>query len=198
MYKCESWITNKAKRWRTDVFGTVVLEKILENSLDIKKIKVVNSEGNQHWIFIGSADAEAEAPVLWPPDAKSQLIRKDPDAGKDWGHEEKGMTGWDGLDGITDSMDMGLSKHQEIVENRRAWHAAVHGTWTKNQTWLRNSTTTTTARQNASLHKLSLSLTWFFSLLPFPSPANLPHSYLHSCSIVNCLSWQPSFYIWKK
>ena len=74
-----------------------MLNKILESSLD-SKIKAVNSEGNQHWIFIGSADAEAEAPILWPPDAKSQLIRKDPDAGKDWGQEEKGTTeaemGW--------------------------------------------------------------------------------------------------------
>ena len=77
-----------------------MLDKILESSLDNKKIKAVNSEGNQHWIFIGSADAEAEAPapILWPPDAKSQLIRKDPDAGKDWRQEEKGTTeaemGW--------------------------------------------------------------------------------------------------------
>ena len=67
-------------------------EKILESSLDSKEIKPVNPKGNQPWIFIGRADAEAEPPILWPPDAKSQLTEKDPDAGKYWGHEEKGMT----------------------------------------------------------------------------------------------------------
>ena len=67
-----------------------MLEKTLESPLDSKEIKPVNPKGKQSWIFIGRADAEAEAPVLWPPDAKSQLIWKDPDAGKDWGQEEKG------------------------------------------------------------------------------------------------------------
>ena len=72
-------------------FQTVVLEKI-ESPLDFKEIKLVSSKGNQSWIFIGRTDAEAEAPVLWPPDTKSRLIRKDPDAKKDWGPEEKGAT----------------------------------------------------------------------------------------------------------
>ena len=71
---------------------TVVLEKTLESPLDCKKIKPVNPKGNQSWIFIGRTDAEAEIPILWPPDAKSQLIRKDFDAGKDWWEEEKEMT----------------------------------------------------------------------------------------------------------
>ena len=70
----------------------VVLEKTLERSLDCKEIKPVNPKGKQSWIFIGSTDAEAEAPILWPPDTKSQLIGKDPDAGKDLGQEEKGAT----------------------------------------------------------------------------------------------------------
>ena len=70
------------KNW---CFQTVVLEKALEGPLDSKEIKLVNPKGNQSWIFIGRTDAEAEVPILWPPDAKSQLIRKDPDAGKDWG-----------------------------------------------------------------------------------------------------------------
>ena len=70
------------KNWR---FWTVLLEETLESPLDCKKIKPVNPKGNQSWIFIGRTDAEAEAPILWPPDVKSQLIRKDPDAGKDWG-----------------------------------------------------------------------------------------------------------------
>ena len=74
-------------------FWTVVLEKTLETHLDCKEIKSVNPKGNQSWIFIGrdDAEAEAEAPIPWPPDAKSQFIGKDPDAGKDWGQEEKGM-----------------------------------------------------------------------------------------------------------
>ena len=77
------------KNW---CFWTVVLEKTLENSLDSKEIKPVNPKGNQSWIFIGRTDAKAEAPVLWPPDVKSQLTGKESDAGKDWGQEEKGMT----------------------------------------------------------------------------------------------------------
>ena len=77
----------------------MVLEKTLESPLDYKKIQPVHPKGNQHWIFIGRTDAEAEAPTLWPPDAKSWLIGKDPDAGKDWEQEEKGpteyeMVGW--------------------------------------------------------------------------------------------------------
>ena len=71
---------------------SVVLEKTLESSLDSKEIKPVSSKGNQPWIFIGRTDAEAEVPIFWPPDVKSRLIEKDPDAGKDWGQEEKGMT----------------------------------------------------------------------------------------------------------
>ena len=70
----------------------MVLEKTLDSPLDCKEIKLVNPKGNQSWIFIGRTDAEAEAPILWPPDEKSWLIGKEPDAGKDWGQEEKGMT----------------------------------------------------------------------------------------------------------
>ena len=73
-------------------FQIVVLEKTLESPLDSKKIKPVDPKGNQSWIFIGRTDAEAEAAIFWPPDTKSQLIGKDPDAGKDWRQEEKGMT----------------------------------------------------------------------------------------------------------
>ena len=69
-----------------------VLEKTLESSLDCKEIKQVNSKGNQSWIFIGRTEAKAETPILWPPDAKNWLTRKDSDAGKDWRREEKGMT----------------------------------------------------------------------------------------------------------
>ena len=73
-------------------FGTVVLEKTLEGPLDSKEIQPVNAKGNQLWIFIVRADAEAEATILWSPDAKRQQVRKDSDAGRDWGQEEKGET----------------------------------------------------------------------------------------------------------
>ena len=82
----ESWTP---KNW---CFWTVVLEKTLESPLDCKEIELVHPKGNQSWIFIGRTDIEAETPILWPPDAKSWLIGKDPDAGKDWRQEEKGTT----------------------------------------------------------------------------------------------------------
>ena len=82
----ESWAP---KNW---CFWTVVLEKALESPLDCKEIKAVNPKGNWSWIFIGRTDAEAETPILWPPDAKNWLIGKGPDAGKDWWQKEKGMT----------------------------------------------------------------------------------------------------------
>ena len=87
----ESWML---KIW---CFWTVVLEKILESPLDCKEIQLVHPEGDQSWVFIGRTDAEAETPVLWPSHAKSWLIGKAPDAGRDWGQEEKGDDrGWDG------------------------------------------------------------------------------------------------------
>ena len=91
MYGCESWTVKKAERRRIWCFWTVVLEKTLESSLDSKEIKPVNPKGNQPWIFIGRTDAEA--PILWPPDANSQLIGKDSDAGEDWRQKEMGTAG---------------------------------------------------------------------------------------------------------
>ena len=96
MYGCENWTIKKAECWRTDA---VVLEKTLESPMDCKEIQPVHPKGDQSWVFIGRTDAEAENPVLGPPDTKSWLIWKDSDAGKDWRQEEKGtiedeMVGW--------------------------------------------------------------------------------------------------------
>ena len=128
----ESWVL---KNW---CFWTVVLEKTLESPLDCKEIQPLHSKGDQPWDFFGRNDAKAETPVLWPPHVKSWLIGKDSDAGRDWGQEEKRTTEdemarwhhW--LNGRE------LSELRELVMDREAWHAAIHGvakSWTRLSNW---------------------------------------------------------------
>ena len=125
-------------------FQIVVLEKTIESPLDSKKIKLVNLKGNQPWIFIGKTDAEAEAPVLWPPDAKSWLIGKDPDSGKGWGQEEKGATedeivGWHHqLDGHEFERALGVGDGQGSLACCSPWsHKELDTT-----EWLNNNNRT--------------------------------------------------------
>ena len=125
------------KNW---CFWIAVLEKTLESPLDCKEIKPVNPKGTQPWIFIGGTDAEA--PILWPHDMKSQFIGKDSDPGKKEGKRRRGWQMMRWLDNITDSVDINLRKLQETVEDREAWHATVHGV-AKNWSWLSNWTTIT-------------------------------------------------------
>ena len=116
----------EAEHWRTDAFK-LVLKKTLESPLDCKEIKPINPKGNQSWIFTGRTDVEAEASILWPPNAKNWLLGKDPDAGKDWRQEEKGMTedetvGWHHqLDGHEFEQAPGFGERQESLVRCSPW-----------------------------------------------------------------------------
>ena len=125
----ESWAL---KNW---CFWTVVLEKTLERPLDCKEIQPVHPKGDQSGKFVGRTDAEAETPILWPPDAKNWLIWKDPDTGKDWRREEKGTTEDEMVRWHHRLNGHNLSKFRELVMDREAWRAAVHGVG-KSRTWL--------------------------------------------------------------
>ena len=138
----QMWELDHKEGWalKNSCFWIVVLEKTLESSLDSKEIKPVNPKGNQSWILIGRTDAEAEAPILWPPDLKSQLIKKTLMLGKIEDRRRRGQQKIRILDCITDSMDLSLSKLWEIAKEREAWRVAVHGL-PKSWTWLGDWTT---------------------------------------------------------
>ena len=142
MYECESWTIKKAECQRIDSFELWCWRRLL-SPLDCKEIQSVHPKGNQYWIFIGRTDAEAETPILWPPDEKNWLMGKEPDTGKDWRQEENGKERIRLLGGITDLMDMSLSKLQELVIDREAWCDVIHAVtvghdWATELNWLQH------------------------------------------------------------
>ena len=171
----ESWTS---KNW---CFWTVVMEKTLESPLGCKEVQPVHPKGNQSWIFIGRTDVEAETPILWPPGEKNWFIWKDCDARKDWRCEEMGWQRIRWLHGITNSMDMSVSKLWEMVKDRKAWHAAVQGLQRAEHTWVNNN-----SNNNQSLIIQSLTGILFIPCFFILAIIKLLWIFMNKCMCVSC------------
>ena len=142
MYGCESWTIKKAERRRIDTFELCCQRRLFESFLDCKVIKPFNPKGNESLIFIGGTDAEAETPILWPPDVKNWLTVKDPDAGKDWRQEEEGTTedevvGWQcWLDGHEFERAPGFCDGQGSLTCCSPWGRRVGHDWVTKLNWV--------------------------------------------------------------
>ena len=177
MYGCESWTIKKAEHQRIDAFELGCWRRLLRVPWTARRSKPVHPKGDQSWVFTGSTDVEAETPILWPPDAKSWLIGKEPDAGKDWGQEEKGTTehevvGWHHqLNGHGLGWTLGVGDGQGGLACCGSWGHKESDT-TEQLNW------TETIAPQAPL-SMEFSRQEYWSGLPCPLPGNLPDLGIH-------------------
>ena len=170
----ESWMV---KNW---CFWTVVLEKTLESPLDRKEIQPVHPKGDQSWVFIGRTDVEAETPILWPPDANSWLSGKDPDAGKDWGQEEKGMTedemvGWHHwLNGHGFGWTPGVGDGQGGLVCCSSYGVAKSWTWLSDWTELKQLMRFYNIKKKIRFHSILYKPIFYLDNHPLPFTALVP------------------------